>query len=324
VRFGVGLFSLGNTAMMPLHWAYAYREMREHAALMEELGFDELWLSQHNFYYDGYCPSLLPAAASVLSVTERLRVGTGMLIASLPDPQRLVTVARDLNRRSGDRLDVGMVVGYRDIEFDGHGVSRRHRGQRLLAALEAMEDAEGHGGATVWIGGQTDVAIRRAGSRAHPILLSAALPFERCAYMAQIHEEAWVQAGRPGATKPGVSALRNIWISDDPDERAAGLDYVRASYVQYAGLGWTLPAAGEHEEQDYVTEMGKAIQASVDTTITGGPDDVIRELRDLEALGMDQIVFRLMLDGAPRAAVEHQMRRLATEVLPHLQAGARA
>ena len=54
--------------------------MREYAALMEGLGYDELWLSEHHSFYDGYCPALLPAAASVLSVTERLRVGTGMLL----------------------------------------------------------------------------------------------------------------------------------------------------------------------------------------------------------------------------------------------------
>ncbi len=316
MRFGVGLFSLGNTAMMPLHWAYAYREMQEHAVLMEELGYHELWLSQHNFYYDGYCPALLPAAASVLSVTNRLRVGTGMLVASVHDPQRLTAVAHDVNVRSDGRLDVGMVVGYRDIEFDGHGVSRRERGRRLLTALDAMEEAERRGGATVWIGGQTDLPIRRAGARGHPILLSAALPVERCAYMAKIHEEAWVEAGQPGGVKPGVSALRNIWITEDPEERAAGLDYVRASYVQYAGLGWTLPAVGGHDEQDYVAEMGTAIQASVDTTITGGAEEVVRQLRDLEGMGMEQVAFRLMLDGAPRGAVESQLRRLAAEVLP--------
>ena len=92
MRFGVGLFSLQNTAMQPAHWAAAYREMREYATLMEELGYDELWLSEHHFFYDGYCPALLPAAASVLSVTERLRVGTGMLLLPMQDPNRLAAV----------------------------------------------------------------------------------------------------------------------------------------------------------------------------------------------------------------------------------------
>src|SRR2546423_14923119 len=76
MRFGVGLFSLQCTAMQPRHWTGAYRDMRELASLMEELGYDELWLSEHHFFYDGYCPALLPAAASVLSVrSEERRVG---------------------------------------------------------------------------------------------------------------------------------------------------------------------------------------------------------------------------------------------------------
>jgi len=42
MRFGVGLFSLQCTAMQPRHWTGAYRDMRELASLMEELGYDEL------------------------------------------------------------------------------------------------------------------------------------------------------------------------------------------------------------------------------------------------------------------------------------------
>src|SRR5260370_36274761 len=48
MRFGVGLFSLQCTAMQPAHWAGAYRDMREYATLMEELGYDELWLSERS------------------------------------------------------------------------------------------------------------------------------------------------------------------------------------------------------------------------------------------------------------------------------------
>ena len=70
MRFGVGLFSLQCTAMQPRHWAGAYRDMRELARLLEDLGYDELWLSEHHFFYDGYCPALLPAAASVLKLPD--------------------------------------------------------------------------------------------------------------------------------------------------------------------------------------------------------------------------------------------------------------
>src|SRR5260370_39394494 len=99
--------------MLPMHWGRAYRDLREYAVLMEDLGYDELWLSEHHFFYDGYCPALLPAAASVLSVTERLRVGTGMLLLPMYDPRRLSAVTADLSSRSRGRLDLGAGMGYR-------------------------------------------------------------------------------------------------------------------------------------------------------------------------------------------------------------------
>jgi alkanesulfonate monooxygenase SsuD/methylene tetrahydromethanopterin reductase-like flavin-dependent oxidoreductase (luciferase family) len=319
MRFGVGLFSLQCTAMQPRHWAGAYRDMRELAELLEELGYDELWLSEHHFFYDGYCPALLPAAASVLSVTGRLRVGTGMLLLPMYDPDRLAAVATDLSVRSGGRLDLGVGLGYRDIEFDGHSVSRKQRLPRLVRGLEVLERAEAAGGPAIWMGAQLVDPVRRAGQRGHPLLFSAALPFQRCQTLVGVWEEGWAESGRPASEKPALGALRNIWLTEDSREREAARDWVRASYVQYAGLGWTLPAVGDHQQQDYAEETDKAIADTVETTITGSADECIRQLRQFEEIGIKHIAFRLILDGEPRAALESQLRRLAEHVVPTLR-----
>ena len=319
MRFGVGLFSLQCTAMQPRHWTGAYRDMRELATLMEALGYDELWLSEHHFFYDGYCPALLPAAASVLSVTERLRVGTGMLLLPMCDPARLAAVATDLAERSGGRLDLGVGMGYRDVEFDGHGVSRKQRLPRMVSGLEVLERAEAAGGPPIWMGAQLVDPVKRAGRRGHPILFSAALPFERCRTLTQVWEEGWAESGRPLAEKPALGALRNIWLTEDRKEREAARDWVRASYVQYAGLGWTLPAVGDHQQQDYAEETDKAIADTVETTITGSAGECIRQLQQFDEIGIKHIAFRLILDGEPRRALESQLRRLSELVLPRLR-----
>lgn len=304
--------------MLPMHWGRAYKDLREYAALMEELGYDELWLSEHHFFYDGYCPALLPAAASVLSITERLRVGTGMLLLPMQDPHRLAVASHDLNARSGGRLDLGVGMGYRDIEFDGHGISRKQRLPRMLRGLDVLEAEQRAGGATLWMGAQLIEPVKRAGLHGHPILFSAALPVERCRTLAAVWEEGWREAGHEGP-KPALGALRNIWLTDDAEELDAARDWVRASYVQYAGLGWTLPAVGEHEQQDYANEPDKATEDTVATTIGGSAEKCIEELREFEAMGIEHIAFRLQLDGAPREAIESQIRRLAKHVLPRLR-----
>jgi alkanesulfonate monooxygenase SsuD/methylene tetrahydromethanopterin reductase-like flavin-dependent oxidoreductase (luciferase family) len=316
LSFGVGLFSLASTAFQPRHWALAHRDLREYAALLEELGYDELWFSQHHFFYDGQCPSPLTAAASALAETTNLRVGTGILLLPMFDPRRLAYVSHDLNDRSGGRLDLGVGLGFRDIEFDGRGLARRDRLPRFLAGLEILEETEERGGARVWVGANSPATVARGGSRNHPVLMSGLNSLNVCKELRAAHRRGWEDAGCPGGIWPAVSAYRNIWVTDDANERAVAFDWVRASYVQYAGLGLSMASQAGSAELDFVGKADAALRTVVETTITGSADVVARQLVELEAMGFEQIAFRLVLDGAPRAAVENQLRRIASEVLP--------
>ena len=218
MRFGVGLFCLSSTATSPRHHVDAYRELLEDAREVERLGFSSLWLSEHHFCYDGYCPALLPAAAAVLAVTERLRVATGMLLLPLQRPERLAAMAAELSRRSGGRLELGAGLGYRDVEFDGKGVPRAERVARQRAGLDLLQRAPD---VPLWVGSATPAGVRRAGAR---------------------------------------------------------------------GVG------------------------------IGPPGQVVEGLREVAEAGVDDVVFRVVLDGCPQPALHQMLRRLAEQVLPALGA----
>src|SRR2546428_5126957 len=53
-----------------------YRALLDQIVRAEELGYDQVWLTEHHFTEDGYNPSLLPTAAAIATRTSRIRLGT--------------------------------------------------------------------------------------------------------------------------------------------------------------------------------------------------------------------------------------------------------
>ena len=118
-----------------------YEELITHARRAEELGFDGIALTEHSFWYDGYCPSLLPTLAAVAQHTERLKLMTGALLLPQHDPLKVAEEAAVVDRLSNGRLILGLGVGYRPEEFLGHGVSQGRWGARFLEAFEVVRRA---------------------------------------------------------------------------------------------------------------------------------------------------------------------------------------
>jgi alkanesulfonate monooxygenase SsuD/methylene tetrahydromethanopterin reductase-like flavin-dependent oxidoreductase (luciferase family) len=318
MRFGVGLWCLQSTWSSPRGHARAYGEYLEDARLADDLGFDSLWLSEHHFYYDGYCPALLPVAAAGLAVTKRLRLGTGMLLAPYQRPDRVATAAREIGRRFDGRLDLGVALGYRDVEFDGKGIRRAERVQRLTALVEALEGDAADGTFAIWMGAQAAPGVARAGRLGHGILLSGALPLPLVGSLVEVHRTAWIDGGRRGGQPPRVAALRNLWITTDRAERAAVLDWQRASYVLYQGLGWSVAESDTGAAIDFAADAERAIETAVATTIIGSLDEVIDGLRDVATAGVDDVVLRIAIEGAPQEAIHEVMRTFADGVFPVL------
>ena len=54
----------------------AYRQFFEQGVLAEELGFDEVWLSEHHFARDAWNPSQFLVLAALAQRTQLIRLGT--------------------------------------------------------------------------------------------------------------------------------------------------------------------------------------------------------------------------------------------------------
>src|SRR5271167_2202727 len=63
-----------------------YRDHLEEAVLAEELGFDNVWASEHHFAEDAWNPSPITFLAAVAARTQRVRIGTYVAAAAVAQP----------------------------------------------------------------------------------------------------------------------------------------------------------------------------------------------------------------------------------------------
>lgn len=138
MKFGVW-YDLRNPRDSGRRTADVYRQTLEQIVLAEDLGFDDVWLSEHHFVDDGYLPSLLPFAAAVAARTRRVTIGTNVLLMPFHHPIRMAEDCAVVDNLSDGRFLFGPAVGYRLEEFDTFGVPRRHRGTITEEAIEIIK-----------------------------------------------------------------------------------------------------------------------------------------------------------------------------------------
>jgi probable F420-dependent oxidoreductase len=122
--------------------------LRRAAVQAEELGFSDVWVSEHVILPKAapYPPSpsfyepiltLTWAAA----VTRRVRLGTSVIVLPMHHPVPMAKQLATLQCLSGGRVIFGVGVGWLEAEFAALGVPFRERGRRMdesLALLRAL------------------------------------------------------------------------------------------------------------------------------------------------------------------------------------------
>ncbi len=115
----------------------------------EALGYNSVWVSEHLFHASYVAKRLgdrpyhdpLTVLTAVAGATERVRLGTSVLVLPWHHPARLGKAMATLDHLSGGRVDLGVGVAIAQDEFDNLGISFADRGARtdeILAALEAL------------------------------------------------------------------------------------------------------------------------------------------------------------------------------------------
>ena len=116
--------------------------IKEFARTVEDLGFDSLFITDHllaakRFYSVSFLEPLA-ALAVAAGVTERVRLGTSILIMPLRHPVMLAKELATLQFLSENRMVLGAGVGWNEAEYAAIGVSKSERGKRTDEMLDIM------------------------------------------------------------------------------------------------------------------------------------------------------------------------------------------
>jgi len=226
----------------------------------EELGYDSWWVGEHVVVptgpgprpMDPTDPMLDPLVhlAYVAAVTERLRLGTGIVILPQRNPLVLAKQVASLDVLSGGRLLLGVGAGWLEAEMNAIGVAMSERGRRTDEYLDAMhalwtEEAPSyHGrhvsfaavdahprpvrpdGPRIVVGGHSPAAFRRAVAYGHGWVGNGSRPSDLVRHLDGLAKAA-TEVERPAR----LGKLEVTFMPLDP------VEVDPAAAVRYADLG---------------------------------------------------------------------------------------
>jgi alkanesulfonate monooxygenase SsuD/methylene tetrahydromethanopterin reductase-like flavin-dependent oxidoreductase (luciferase family) len=323
--------------------------------LVEPLGFDSIWATEH--YGSAYSmqPNPLQYLAYWAGHTRRVDVGTAVIVAPWWNPVRLASEVSMLDiLLRGRRLHLGIGRGISPHEYAslGYPIEQSHKYfYDVVRALKASDGAEQFtfDGEVYKIPATTiRPQARHKGELTRDIKVafttqtSARMAAENgLGQMFVAGEDLNVMTGRVrdfntiradlGLPPDQPTTLLWMYCAETESEAEEGWEYftnqqlaAKHHYFEWKNPGFEGIKGYEEYLQRQTADTG-ATEASLAarraTQPIGTPEQIIETVKTLQrALSLEKIVFHVFYGGMPRDKAEKSLRLFAEKVLPALQA----
>ena len=283
--------------------------VREYALRAEAAGFDDLWTMEQ---ITGRHAFLEPVSllAYLSSITQRILLGTAVLVTNLRNPVQLAKAVSTVDHLSGGRLTLGIGLGTNTRLYGTYGLPAERRVARFVEGINVMKALWTQESATLegefwqlaevpmqpkplqkphpplWFGAHTEAAQRRAIRHGDGWMGAGSTDLEEFFVELARVKQLLAEAGRDASSFP---LSKRIYLSVDADE-----------------------AKAKQRIEQQLGDFYGGIAQPGSWALYGPPSKVVDTLHRMREAGLTHV----MLHPAPVDL--RQLELLATEVAPQL------
>lgn len=310
-----------------------YETALERFSIMDETGYDAVWLAEHHFSSFSVCPSVHMMGTMAAARTKRLRIGTAVSLAPFYNPLRLAEEVALLDVLSGGRVNWGAGRGFERSEFAAFGIPGEESAARFHETVEIVLKAWSNQRVThqgrfynydgvevlpkpfqtpyppVWMAAGSTIAIEWAASQGHSILMDphssrTDLIRKRRHYGAKLAEAGYTDAGRV------IPMARLVAVDETPEKARA---------VAKRVAEWTVASYVGPKHKDNVRQESRDFGGKdpidyylEDVMIHGTADSVVDQIIGFgEQIGMNYLMVAPMSGRSFRLLTDKVLPRIA-------------
>jgi alkanesulfonate monooxygenase SsuD/methylene tetrahydromethanopterin reductase-like flavin-dependent oxidoreductase (luciferase family) len=316
-----------------------YNRVIEIVTESDRLGLHSVFMVEHHFTGIGQVSATLSMLCYLAARTQRIRLGTAVVVLPWHNPVLVAEQAATLDLLSNGRFDFGVGKGYRDLEFHGFAIPKEEADERYRESLDVIlkaftsDERFSHKGKywkfddilvepptvqkphpPVWIAAGSDDSIRAVARSGHSVMFDQFSGLARTAERLHIWKDECAKVGR--AYDPMQVALaRGVFVTRTQAEYETAVKNRREGTAKFVknfgnlpGQEGKAPAGTQLQPQSYADSLF----GDETCALIGSPDQIVAQLKALNALGFEYVLLTM-----PQKV--ETIRTFAAEILPRIE-----
>lgn len=329
-------FSLHYTLQSKNSWNSAYQEFLKESILAEELGFYGIYVGEHHFAADGWCPSPIPVLAAAAAVTKQMKLGTDIIVLTLHNPIKVAEDIAVLDNISNGRSILGIGLGYRKEEYAAFSVDFKKKKEiyddkikvvKSLLQGEVIKINEFNiriyplptqkPRPPIWLAAKSDEAIKAVLRRGDAWIMDPVTSIHLLEKKVRLFRETAHMLKKHVIDFP---LRRECFVSKDKEELKKATESILRSYEEdYYKWGHLMTKEGMPIDPSRVP-FNDIKDQLLDEMLIGTPSEVIEKIQVYKKLlGITELLLKIMFPGITHEMRKNSMRTISFEIMPYFK-----